>query len=81
TGHSGLSRLRRFPIDEIKIDRSFVAGVGLDRDDEAIVRAVIGLGQAMGHRVVAEGIETEMQLERLRQEGCEVGQGYLLGRP
>lgn len=81
TGHSGLSRLRRFPIDEIKIDRSFVAGVGLNGDDEAIVRAVVGLGQAMGHVVVAEGIETEMQLKRLLEVGCEVGQGYLLGRP
>ena len=80
TGHSSLARLRRFPIDEIKIDRSFVAGLGRDGDDEAIVRAIIGLGRALGRRVVAEGVETEEQLAFLRAEGCHCGQGFLFAR-
>lgn len=81
TGHSGLSRLRRLPVDEIKLDQSFIAGLGTHRDDEAIVRAVLSLSQALGCEVVAEGVETEHQLAFLREVGCTAVQGYLLGPP
>jgi diguanylate cyclase (GGDEF)-like protein/PAS domain S-box-containing protein len=81
TGWSSLAYLRRFPFDIVKIDRSFVTGLGTDKDDTAVVKAVIGLGQALGLRVVAEGVETELQHRALRQLGCDHGQGYLYGRP
>lgn len=81
TGHSGLSRLRRLPFDEIKIDRSFLDGVGTDRADEAIVQAVVALGRALGCQVVAEGVETGAQLAFLREVGCDVAQGFLFGQP
>lgn len=81
TGYSSLAYLRRLPIDEIKIDRSFVAGVGVDAEDSAIVAATIAMSHALGHLVVAEGIETPVQMARLRELGCEIGQGYLLSRP
>ena len=80
TGYSSLSYLRRFPFDKIKIDRSFVAGIA-DPETGAIVRAVVGLGQALGMTVTAEGIETPEQLALVRAEGCTQAQGYLLGRP
>ncbi|TVR27302.1 MAG: EAL domain-containing protein [Ilumatobacter sp.] len=81
TGYSSLTYLRRFPVEAIKIDRGFVAGLGLETDDTTIVDAVIKLGQALGLAVVAEGIETPLQLSRLRELGCDRGQGYLFGRP
>jgi diguanylate cyclase (GGDEF)-like protein/PAS domain S-box-containing protein len=81
TGWSSLAYLRRFPIDTLKIDRSFVAGLGTDDDDTEVVRAVIGLGHALGKRTVAEGVETEGQAELLQQLGCDDAQGYLFGRP
>ncbi|HET7489310.1 MAG TPA: EAL domain-containing protein [Acidimicrobiales bacterium] len=81
TGYSSLQYLRRLPIDEVKIDRSFVAGVAEDPQDTAIVAAVISMSHAMERVVVAEGVETVAQLDRLRALGCELAQGYLLGRP
>jgi diguanylate cyclase (GGDEF)-like protein/PAS domain S-box-containing protein len=81
TGYSSLSYLKRFPIDVLKVDRSFVAGLPGNRGDAAIVRAVIGLARALGLKAVAEGIETNDQLAELRGLGCDQGQGYLFGRP
>jgi len=81
TGYSSLSYLRRFPVDVVKVDRSFVAGLGDDGEDDAIVAAVIGLTQRLGLRAVAEGVETEEQARRLRELGCDLAQGYLFARP
>jgi diguanylate cyclase (GGDEF)-like protein/PAS domain S-box-containing protein len=81
TGFSSLAYLRRFPIDIIKVDRSFVSGLGTDNDDAEVVRAVISLGHALRLTTVAEGIETYDQLAYLRQLGCDYGQGYLFGKP
>jgi EAL domain-containing protein (putative c-di-GMP-specific phosphodiesterase class I) len=81
TGYSSLYYLKRFPVDVVKIDRSFVDGLGTDADDDAIVTAVLSLGHALGLRVVAEGVETEAQRERLVGLGCDAGQGYLMSRP
>lgn len=81
TGWSSLSMLQRFPIDCIKIDRSFVASMDINRDNRAIVQAVIELGRALGHEVIAEGVETAEQAELLRSIGCTLAQGYLFGRP
>ena len=81
TGYSSLTYLKRFPVESIKIDRSFVGGLGLESDDTAIVDAVIRLGQALGLNVVAEGIESPLQMSMLREFGCDRGQGYLFGRP
>jgi diguanylate cyclase (GGDEF)-like protein/PAS domain S-box-containing protein len=81
TGYSSLAHLRHFPFDIIKVDRSFVAGVGRNDDDTEVVRAVISLGHALRLTTVAEGIETLEQATYLRQLGCDYGQGYLFGRP
>jgi diguanylate cyclase (GGDEF)-like protein len=81
TGYSSLTYLKRFPVEAIKIDRSFVAGLGLDTDDTTIVEAVVNLGHSFGIAVIAEGLETPLQLARLRQMHCDKGQGYLFGRP
>jgi EAL domain-containing protein (putative c-di-GMP-specific phosphodiesterase class I) len=81
TGYASLTYLRRFPVDGVKIDRSFVAGLGTDADDEAIVRAVIGLAHGLGLVAVAEGVETQDQLDMLVDLRCDIGQGYHLGRP
>ncbi|MFV0309274.1 MAG: putative bifunctional diguanylate cyclase/phosphodiesterase [Desertimonas sp.] len=81
TGYSSLTYLKRFPLEALKIDRSFVAGLGLDTEDTTIVEAVINLGHSFGISVVAEGLETPLQLARLRELGCDRGQGYLFGRP
>ncbi len=81
TGYSSLTYLKRFPVETIKIDRSFVAGLGIEQEDSTIVEAVVRLGQSLGLSVVAEGIESPLQLNRLRELGCDKGQGYLFGRP
>jgi diguanylate cyclase (GGDEF)-like protein/PAS domain S-box-containing protein len=81
TGYSSLTYLKRFPVEAIKIDRGFVAGLGLDSEDTTIVEAVVNLGHSFGIAVIAEGLETPLQLSRLRQLGCDRGQGYLFGRP
>ncbi len=77
TGYSSLSNLRRFPLHEVKIDRSFVAGLGRSHDDKVIVSAVLAMGRAIGLRVVAEGVETAGQAVMLDALGCEFGQGWL----
>ena len=81
TGFSSLAYLKRFPIDVLKIDRTFTDGLGLDENDTAIVKATIALAHSLGIRVVAEGVETEAQLTLLEELGCDTVQGYLLGRP
>ncbi|MDG2232286.1 MAG: EAL domain-containing protein, partial [Ilumatobacter sp.] len=81
TGYSSLTYLKRFPVETIKIDRSFVSGLGLEADDTSIVEAVVRLGHSLGLSVVAEGVETPLQLTRLRELQCDNGQGYLFGRP
>jgi EAL domain-containing protein (putative c-di-GMP-specific phosphodiesterase class I) len=81
TGYSSLSHLRRFSFQKLKIDRSFVSGLGSSTGDEQLVRGVIALAQRLDIQTVAEGVETEQQLDILRGEGCDYIQGYLLGRP
>ena len=81
TGHSNLTRLRQLPVDKIKIDGSFIAGLGRDTTAEKIVHAIIALSRGLGLQVVAEGVEQQLQLDFLRVEGCDVAQGYFLGRP
>ena len=80
TGYSSLSYLKHLPLDTIKIDRSFVAGIE-EQADRSIVEAVVALAHGLGIGVVAEGIETERQAERLLELGCDLGQGYLFSRP
>jgi diguanylate cyclase (GGDEF)-like protein len=81
TGASSLSYLRQLPVDEVKIDDSFVQGMATDSGDLAIVRAVIGLSREFRLTVVAEGVESERTLDLLEEMGCELGQGYLFSRP
>ncbi|MFN8021219.1 MAG: EAL domain-containing protein [Acidimicrobiales bacterium] len=81
TGYSSLTYLKRFPVEAIKVDRTFVNGLGIDNEDSTIVEAVVRLGHSLGLSVVAEGVETPLQLSRLRELGCDKGQGYLFGRP
>ena len=81
TGFSSLAYLRRFPVDVLKIDRTFMAGVVQDERDAAIVRTIIAMARNLGLDVVAEGVETEAQLDFLARVGCGKAQGYLLGRP
>ncbi len=81
TGYSSLAYLQRLPLDTIKIDRSFVAGLGDDPATESIVGAVVSLAHGLGIDVVAEGIETARQAELLRALGCDRGQGFLFARP
>ena len=81
TGFSGLSHLRRVPVDGVKIDRSFVADVLRDPDDLALTTAIIAMAHSLGITVVAEGIETEGQYDILRERGCDQGQGFWFGRP
>ena len=81
TGYSSLNYLRKYPFDKVKIDQSFVREPLADETAHRIVTAVAGLGAAMGMSVIAEGVETEAQLDRIRAQGCSAAQGYLLSRP
>jgi diguanylate cyclase (GGDEF)-like protein len=81
TGYSSLSYLARFPVDVLKIDRSFVERLGKQDDADELVRMIIGLGRALNLRIVAEGVETAGQLDALRSMGCDVAQGFLFMRP
>ncbi|MFB9795002.1 EAL domain-containing protein [Shinella sp. AETb1-6] len=81
SGYCSLAYLRRFPVDKLKIDRQFISGLGEDEKSLKIVRAVVDLAHALGIRTTAEGIETQRQLDLLRDTDCDELQGYLLGRP
>jgi EAL domain-containing protein (putative c-di-GMP-specific phosphodiesterase class I) len=81
TGYSSLGYLRRFPVDSVKIDRSFVDGLGTESEDSAIVAAVVSLGHALGLSIVAEGVETSGQLDALLALGCDRAQGYWFSGP
>jgi len=81
TGYSSLSYLRSFPFDKIKIDRSFVHDLSSDEDSMAIIRAVTGLGASLGMATTGEGVETQEELDYLRNEGCTEAQGYYFSRP
>jgi EAL domain-containing protein (putative c-di-GMP-specific phosphodiesterase class I) len=80
-GYSSLSQLHRFPIDALKIDRSFIQRIGGDERDAEIVRTIVTLAHNLKMGVTAEGIETPLQLERVRTLGAEAGQGYLFAKP
>jgi len=81
TGHSSLGSLKRFPLDMLKVDRSFVSGLGTDAEDAAIVTAIINLAHSLGLQTVADGVETKEQVDELRALGCDVGQGFYFARP
>jgi len=81
TGYSSLSYLKKFPVHKLKIDQAFIKDVTTDKDDATIARSIIHLGQAMNLEIIAEGVETEEQLEFLRKEGCQQVQGFLFARP
>ncbi|MFT3996961.1 MAG: EAL domain-containing protein [Asticcacaulis sp.] len=81
TGYSSLSYLSRYPVDKIKIDRSFVSNLGVDPDADALIRAIIKLAKALHLSILAEGVETKAQSQILRQAGCPIIQGYLFSKP
>lgn len=80
-GHSSLSQLRKLPIQEVKIDKSFIKGIADNEDDRAVALAIIRMANAMGLQVIAEGVETEAQLQVLKEENCEIVQGFYLYKP
>jgi EAL domain-containing protein (putative c-di-GMP-specific phosphodiesterase class I) len=81
TGYSSLSYLKRLPVDEVKIDKSFVLNMQEDENDAVIVRSIIDLARNLGLRVVAEGVETMATWAALRDMGCDIAQGYVISRP
>ena len=81
TGYSSLSYLRHFPVDVLKIDKSFVEWIHIDDESEVIVRTIIDLAHNLGMSVIAEGVETAEHLDKLRSYGCDYGQGYHFSKP
>ncbi|MFV2039966.1 MAG: EAL domain-containing protein, partial [Acidimicrobiales bacterium] len=81
TGYSSLAYLKRLPAKALKVDKAFVDGLGTRLEDTALVTGIIGLASALNFEIVAEGVETEVQLRELRRLGCEYSQGYLHSRP
>jgi EAL domain-containing protein (putative c-di-GMP-specific phosphodiesterase class I) len=81
TGYSSLSRLKGVPVDAIKVDRSFVDGLGAEEEDTAIVTAIVDIATSLGLGAIAEGVETSGQLDALRALGCDGAQGYLFAAP
>jgi len=81
TGYSSLSYLKRFPVDYVKIDQSFIRGLGEGSEDAAITRAIIAMAHSLELKVVAEGVENQEQLDFLKAQGCDEVQGYLISRP
>ena len=81
TGYSSLSYLKRLPLTALKIDQSFVRDLETDPDDRTLAATIVALGHQMGFMVVAEGVETEEQRQILLEQGCDLAQGYLFGRP
>ena len=81
TGYSSLGYLHRFPIDAIKIDRSFISGVGINGESKKIVKTIVRLAHNLGMSVIAEGIETEDQLAQIKKYDCEYGQGFFFAKP
>jgi diguanylate cyclase (GGDEF)-like protein len=81
TGYSSLAYLRQLPVDEVKIDKSFVLGMGSDLGDLAVVKSIVELGHSLGLTVVAEGVEEDIARDQLAEMGCDVAQGYLISRP
>lgn len=81
TGYSSLAYLRQFPVDALKIDRSFISGIAASGDSKALIHTLVQLGKALGLETLGEGIEEHSQLRHLQDEHCDSGQGFLLGRP
>jgi EAL domain-containing protein (putative c-di-GMP-specific phosphodiesterase class I) len=81
TGYSSLSVLKKLPINQLKIDQSFIRDISIDSDDAIIVQTIIAMANKLGMEVIAEGVETEEQRAFLERQGCSVIQGYLFGKP
>jgi two-component system CheB/CheR fusion protein len=81
TGYSSLTYLKKLPIQELKIDRGFIDGLGVDGDDYAITSAILAMSKQLGLRVVAEGVETDIQLQMLKQLSCDYVQGFYFSKP
>ena len=81
TGYSSLAHLQRFPVDALKIDRSFVSGLARNREGETLIQTLVQLGKALSIKTFAEGIEQQEELTLLREQDCDNGQGFLFARP